>query len=106
MKTREEVVHAFTPVNPKEISPVQQQAILIMQTEHVDLATTIFKDVPECADRTVALRKLLECKMYCIQAITHTGFFKPDTKKDKPNDSQKKQNETAKVEVGTAKQAD
>lgn len=69
MRTKEEVVFAFTPVG--KLDTVTQQHVLRTEIACKELATELMDLVPECADRTVALRKLLEVKMTCIQAITH-----------------------------------
>lgn len=71
MRNREEVVHAFTP-NPK-LNEIQKQALLRTEMAFKELATEVVDLVPECADRTAALRKLLEAKMTCVQAITHAN---------------------------------
>lgn len=80
MRTKDEALRALRPIPPKELSEVQKQAMLKMQVAVEEFAHEIFSNVPECADRTAAVRKLVECKMTCIQAITHTGFEKPETK--------------------------
>lgn len=72
MRTREEVVSAFTPV--VKLSEVQKTAILKLEIAFRDLATDIVDLVPETPDRTAALRKLLESKFTCTQAVTH---YKP-----------------------------
>lgn len=36
---------------------------------------TILTHVPPCATRTVAMRKLTECRMDCNAAITHDGKY-------------------------------
>jgi hypothetical protein len=75
MRTPEDVTRAFTPVPGKELSEQQTQGIMLVQNAFLELASTIMIDVPECADRTAALRKLLEAKFTCVQAITHTGYL-------------------------------
>lgn len=69
MRTAKEVDHAFTAV--KKLSPSQTQRLLNMEVRFKEMATDILDQVPESADRTSALRKLLETKMMCSQAITH-----------------------------------
>lgn len=69
MRTKEEVVHAFTPVGKLDV--VTEQKLLKMQTLFKEAAAEILDLVPESADRTAALRKLLEAKMTCVQALTH-----------------------------------
>jgi hypothetical protein len=41
----------------------------------VSAAETILLEVPDCPDRSVALRKLREARMDCNSAITHRGRF-------------------------------
>lgn len=69
MRTREEVIAAFKPVD--KLDSVRQMKLMHLQKEMEDIALAILDYVPECADRTAALRKLLECKFTCVQAITH-----------------------------------
>lgn len=76
MRTREEVTKAFNPIDGKFLTETQKIMIHKMTTEFCDLAEKIAMDVPECADRTAALRLLLEAKFTCVQAITHTGYTK------------------------------
>lgn len=35
----------------------------------------IIENVPPCADRSAAIRKLRDCRMDCNSAITHDGAF-------------------------------
>ena len=70
MRTLEEVNHAFSPV-PK-LDPAQSARMLKCQMAYLEVAQQIVDLVPECADRTAALRLLLESKMTCTQAITHS----------------------------------
>lgn len=73
MRTSAEVLHAFTPVG--KLPPGHTQRLLRMETLFKDAALEIVDLVPESADRTAALRKLLEAKMTCVQAISHdTGL--------------------------------
>lgn len=69
MRTREEVMFAFTPVG--KVSQKQQMCLMKIETAFKDLASEILDLVPESADRTSALRKCLEAKMMCSQAISH-----------------------------------
>ena len=71
MRTRDEVIHAFTPV--MKLSEGQKMRLLKLEVAYKDLATEILDLVPESADRTSALRKLLEVKFTTSQAITHTN---------------------------------
>lgn len=69
MRTREEVIHAFTPVN--KLTASQQHCLFLLQKKATEFATDIIDLVPSCPDRTAALRLLLQSKQTCIQAITH-----------------------------------
>jgi hypothetical protein len=71
MRTRDEVIKAFTPAG--KLDSVQQSALLKVEVAFKECAVEAFDMVPECPDRTAALRKLLEAKMTCIQAITHVS---------------------------------
>ncbi len=88
MRTREEVIHAFTPVGAK-LDEVQRMALLKTENAFKDLATDLIDFLPECADRTAALRKLLEAKMTCTQAITHAVKSK-ENQNVKENQQQQK----------------
>ena len=80
MQTREEIVKAFTPIEPKFLTQTQKAVLGKLHMAFLDLATTIEMDVPACADRTSALHKLMECKFSCSQAVTHTGYEKKEEK--------------------------
>jgi hypothetical protein len=41
----------------------------------VAAVTTIIEHVPPCPDRSSAIRKLRECRMDCMSAITHRGKY-------------------------------
>lgn len=69
MRTAKEVTYEFTPQG--KLEPVATNKLLKIETAFKDLATDIIDLVPECAHRTAALRKLLEAKMTCSQAISH-----------------------------------
>lgn len=73
MRTVAEINYAFTPV--AKLSEIQRSAMLKTEIAFKELATDIADLVPECPDRTAALRKLLEAKMTCTQAITHATPF-------------------------------
>lgn len=79
MRTKEEVIHAFTPVSP--LKAEWSMKLLKIQNQMKDTAMEIIDLVPDSPDRTAALRKLLECKFTCIQAITHQKEI-PDGKKE------------------------
>ena len=91
MRTKEDALAALRPVGEKGLTEVQKQAMLRLQVAVEEFNHAIFDNVPECADRTAAVRHLLDCKMTCVQAITHTGFEKPQTKEKK--DGYQKANE-------------
>lgn len=44
-----------------------------LQKSFVLTVESVMYYVPDCADRTHALRLLLDAKMWCSQAITHDG---------------------------------
>lgn len=69
MRTKAEVVHAFTPVGKLDTSLTHK--IMRVEIAFRELASELTDLVPESADRTAALRKLLESKMTCVQAISH-----------------------------------
>lgn len=77
MRTRDEIIYAFTP--QEKLGPVQKAALQRMDTAFKELATDVLDNVPETADRTSALRKILEAKMMCSQAITHPPTEKKQT---------------------------
>lgn len=76
MKTKDELLVQLRPTDAKKFSAVQNQALMKWQIAVEDFCHELFENVPECADRTVAARKLLELKFYGVQAITHVGFEK------------------------------
>lgn len=95
MRTKEEVVHAFTPVG--KLDPSNTQKILRVEVLMRETAQELMDLVPESADRTTAMRKLLEAKMTCVQAISHVKAVpvqKPNPsaalKKEDANDKGKK----------------
>lgn len=69
MRTQQEVVYAFTPTS--KLSESDKMANLHLQKLFIDAATELIRLVPESADRTSALRKLLECKLMAVHALTH-----------------------------------
>lgn len=69
MRTKAEVKHAFTP--SAKLSEVQQSALLKTQMLFQNTADELMDLVPDSADRTAGMRKLLEAKMTFTQAITH-----------------------------------
>lgn len=81
MRTNQEALFALRPVGDK-LSEIQKQALLRFQVALEDFTHAFYDNVPDCADRSAAARKLLELKMTAVQAITHTGF-EPKTKEKK-----------------------
>lgn len=71
MKTVEEIKHAFQPAG--KLDPGQSQRALRLQNAAQMLAEEIIDLVPECADRSHALRLVLDAKFWGTQAITHFG---------------------------------
>lgn len=71
MRTLLEIKHAFNAVPANQLSEGQKMCMLKLTKNIEDLAGDIFEFVPESADRTHALRLLLDCKFWSIQAITH-----------------------------------
>lgn len=69
MRTKEEVDFAFTPV--AQLTPSQKQYLYKIELLFKDAANDVIEYVPDSADRTSAIRKLLEAKLMCTQAITH-----------------------------------
>lgn len=69
MRTLAEVKFAFSPreiVNAKDRS-----CILNLQRSFDSVASDILEYAPDCPDRVSAIRKLLECKMMAVHAVTH-----------------------------------
>ena len=67
--TKDEVVFAFSPAG--KLTEVQKTKIMKIENAFKDVATDIVDLVPCSADRSSALRKLLDAKFTCVQAITH-----------------------------------
>ena len=79
MRTKDEVKYAFTPVG--KLDQAQKMRMMKIEKAFIELGTDIIDLVPECADRTSALRKLMEAKFTATQAITHyTPVEKPAAK--------------------------
>lgn len=70
MRTQPEIKYAF---EPQKLSETQKHLILKTEMAFKELAETIIDLAPETADRTAALRKVLEAKFMTVQAITHPG---------------------------------
>ncbi len=69
MRTTEEVKHAFRPVG--KLGEAKKVNLMHFENAFIDIANDIVTRLPETADRTSALRKLLDAKMTLTQAITH-----------------------------------
>lgn len=77
MRTLEEATAAFKPVT--NLGDDQRGALTIIESQFLNLVEHVFSEVPATADRAAAVRKLLEAKWTCVQAITHdwnTGSVK------------------------------
>jgi hypothetical protein len=88
IKTLEDLKRAFHPVASKELTEEMKARITRLEYACVEFGSEIIDLVPECADRTAALRKLLEAKFTCVQAITHTRVETKEVKKDGKNAQQ------------------
>lgn len=77
MRTLQEAKYAFTAQKTTED---QKSAITVIEAQTEQLVEHVFNEVPETADRTAGLRKLLEAKQAFIQAITHPGPTATQTK--------------------------
>jgi N-acetylglucosamine-6-phosphate deacetylase len=69
MKDSKSVLEAFTPKT--KLTPGQTQRMAKINKAYQDLAVELVELAPENADRTSALRKLLDSKMTAVQSITH-----------------------------------
>lgn len=81
MRTREEIIHAFTPAG--NLKSEQQIRVMKVSNAFKDMALEIESLVPDCPDKTAALRKLLESKFTCVQAITHAKVAEEPVKQEK-----------------------
>lgn len=70
--TMENVEQVFkaTVANEGQIAAINE-----IENSFVEQAKKIISHVPRCADRSAALRKLLEAKMTCVQAIAKGGLI-------------------------------
>lgn len=60
------IENTFTYHSPKNDQPLRYEAL---RTKAKELAVLIYQCVPNCADRTAAIRKLRECIMTANAAI-------------------------------------
>lgn len=65
-----ETVFGSVPLNES-----QQVTVKLVTDRFTEMARTILTNVPRCAHRTAALRKLLEAKMTCVDAIAKGGLI-------------------------------
>lgn len=85
MQTKDDVIQAFMPV--QKLDEGQKMRLLHLENTFKEAATDIIEYVPECPDRTVALRGLLSAKFLAVQALTH---YVPPKKVAAQTDSDKK----------------
>jgi hypothetical protein len=69
--TKQNVVEVFTYHSP---SPEMQEKMELLRVKQIELAQLILDVVPDCADKSVALRNLRECKVNCNAAIVLNGL--------------------------------
>lgn len=55
------------------VSPAQQKLIQSVTDDFITLGASVMANVPRCAGRTAALRKLWEAKVTCVDAIAKGG---------------------------------
>lgn len=79
MRTLEEAKHAFksVPITDED----QKSALTVITAQFDQLVEHIYNEVPSTADRTAAVRKLLEAKWTCVQAVTHDWSTRGETAK-------------------------
>lgn len=58
-----------------QVNEGQAAAIKEIEQHFVDSAKKVLQFVPRCALRTVVLRRLLELKMLCVDAIAKGGMI-------------------------------
>lgn len=73
MRSIEEIKRAFQPVSPNQLDAGQKQRMLTVANRAQEFAEEILDLVPDCPDRTHALRLVLDAKFWTVQAITHGG---------------------------------
>ncbi len=71
MNTQADVIYAFTP---QKLDQTAQQKVLHLEVAYKEMALVVLDMVPEGADRTTAIRRLLESKMIAIQSISHPNL--------------------------------
>ncbi len=78
MRTIEEVRDAFSPAGV--LTATQQMRLMKIENLFKMVANEVMDLVPESANRTTALRKILESKMTCVQEITHSKELRSNEK--------------------------
>lgn len=66
------VIDVFTYHSP---SPEMVEKMEMLRAKQIELATMILDVVPECADRSNAIRDLRNCRMGCNSAIVLNGLI-------------------------------
>jgi hypothetical protein len=61
--------------NSVPVDEGQRKTIELITERFTKLAEDVLTNVPRCAIRTVVLRRLLEQKMLCVDAITKGGLI-------------------------------
>lgn len=89
MRTKEEALDAFTPVGP--LTQTQQVRVQRITNAFKELAIELMDVTPESADRTSALRKCLEAKFMCVQAITHAKELRANEKSSQAIESERQE---------------
>lgn len=70
--TLDSIDDCFTFQSP---SPFSLEAMTQVRESSIALAKTILRQVPDCADRSTALRKLREARMWANSALALGGRF-------------------------------
>lgn len=83
LRTKQQVKEAFAATTGA-LTDGQKMCLLKIEKVFTDTAIEVMDLVPDSPDRTAAIRKLLEAKMTCSQAITHPL---PETTKEKQHGS-------------------
>ena len=73
MLTKEQALAELEAVDPKFISEVQKQMFNLVTSAYKDIVDDIYSNVPDCAARSSAIRRILTAKFECIHAIAHYG---------------------------------
>lgn len=73
LETLEDIKHEFYPISNSELTEVKRACIEKVQRALADVAHEVLEYVPKSSHRSTALRKILEAKFDCVQAITHVN---------------------------------